>query len=75
MNGSQKATPSRDDEEEAEIERELQEMLSGFDMPELPELWDPEINNPDKDKFFEPGYDPWYFIRVFFSLPEIIFLT
>ncbi|CAG8473486.1 2051_t:CDS:10 [Diversispora eburnea] len=49
---------SDDDEEEAEIDRELQEILSNFDMPKYPDRWDPEINNPDRDKFFEPGYDP-----------------
>ncbi|RHZ76124.1 hypothetical protein Glove_203g56 [Diversispora epigaea] len=47
-----------DNDEEAEIERELQEILSNFDMPKFPDLWDPEIDNPDRDKFFEPGYDP-----------------
>ncbi|RIA88033.1 hypothetical protein C1645_775983 [Glomus cerebriforme] len=48
-----------DNMDDNECDRELQEMLKGLDTPllsDLPELWDPEINNPDRDRLFDSKY-------------------
>ncbi|CAG8776898.1 713_t:CDS:2, partial [Acaulospora colombiana] len=59
VNGPYSAHPeiSSDDDEEIEADEELRKMLAGLDIPKLPSLWDPELKNPDRDKFFESGYD------------------
>ncbi|GBB87351.1 hypothetical protein RclHR1_01380013 [Rhizophagus clarus] len=45
-----------DDMDDDECDRELQEILKGLDTPLLPELWDPEIDNPDRDRLFDSEY-------------------
>ncbi|CAG8440791.1 7097_t:CDS:10 [Funneliformis mosseae] len=45
-----------DEINEDECDRELQEMLKGWDAPLSQELWDPEIDNPDRDRLFDPEY-------------------
>jgi hypothetical protein len=45
-----------DDINDDECDRELQEILKGLDTTFLPKLWDPEINNPDRDRLFDSEY-------------------
>ncbi|PKK71409.1 hypothetical protein RhiirC2_744672 [Rhizophagus irregularis] len=44
------------DMDDDECDKELQEILKGLDTPLLPELWDPEIDNPDRDRLFDSEY-------------------
>jgi hypothetical protein len=45
-----------DDMNDDECDKELQEMLKDLNTPFLPDLWDPEIDNPDRDRLFDSEY-------------------
>ncbi len=45
-----------DDINDDECDREVQEILKEWDTPLVRELWDPEIDNPDRDRLFDPEY-------------------
>ncbi|CAG8594724.1 13024_t:CDS:2, partial [Racocetra fulgida] len=64
---------SSDDEEEKEADREVQEMLKNIRLiPTLP-LWDPELDNPNRDKFFDPDYDPSANLPTLDQYPQLQF--
>ncbi|CAG8673949.1 2144_t:CDS:10 [Gigaspora margarita] len=70
---SQASQENSSDEEEKEADREVQEMLKNIRLiPTLP-LWDPEIDNPNRDNFFDSNYDPSANLPTLDQYPQLQF--
>ncbi|CAG8686660.1 14716_t:CDS:10, partial [Dentiscutata heterogama] len=64
---------SSDEEEDKEADREVQEMLKNIRLIPTKPLWDPEKDNPNRDKFFDPNYDPSANLPTLDQYPQLQF--
>ncbi|CAG8698109.1 3527_t:CDS:10, partial [Cetraspora pellucida] len=70
---SQASQENSSDDDEKEADREVQEMLKNIRLiPTLP-LWDPELDNPNRDKFFNSDYDPSADLPTLDQYPQLQF--